>query len=132
MALPAPHRQPEPEPTARELLADILAVLESIADRLEAGLAAPTGAVEPPSRYQRFGPLLEALAVALGGLDVPFESAEVAEHAKDDHDLELALRRCGLTTPAEIGARFRSLNGHWVGALRLLRDGDAWRLERRT
>ena len=119
------------EPTARELLADILAVLESIADRLE---YAPIGAFTVPqaSPFGRYRLLLEALAAALADYDAPFEVAEVVAWAQNDHAVDQQLKTLNLRTTAALGARFRSLNGHWIGDLRVVRDGEAWRLERRT
>jgi hypothetical protein len=87
--------------------------------------------VQPPDdETQRYAPLFEALAGAMGDLDLAFDGAEVIAHRRVDHALDEALRRCGVQSPAALGVLFRTLRGRTYAGCRLVRDGRGWRLDR--
>jgi hypothetical protein len=107
-----------------DALGEILSELRRIRQLLEQQ--------QRPSAMADAGParLLSALAASMGDLDLPFDAAEVINHAAVDDGLADSLQACSVRTVAALGAVLRSWRDRPVDGLVLRRDGRSWRLER--
>ena len=106
---------------ALDLLRELVGEVRGLRRDLMAGRPAPD---------ERYARLLSALAGAMGDLDLPFDAAEVLDHATVNHALDEALQDAGIRSPAALGAVFRSVRGRDIDGMRLVRDGRSWRLAR--